>query len=62
MPYFVLGCNGPFLTVNQNMFTEVEVHVTNQCHSRAHNNLCPTLYKRTCAFVCDQVCEQLTQE
>ena len=40
--------NGPFLTVNQNMFTEVEV--ANQWYFRADNNLCPTLYKRTCAF------------
>ena len=40
--------NGPFLTVNQSMFTKVEV--TNQWHCRALNNLCPTLHKTTCAF------------
>ena len=37
--------NGPFQTVNQSMFREV----ANQWHCRAHNNLCPTLHKRTCA-------------
>ena len=36
--------NGPFLTVNQSMFTEVEV--ANQWHCSAQNNLCPTLHKR----------------
>ena len=50
----------PFLTLNQNMFAKVEV--ANQRHCRAHNNLCLTLHKRTCAFVCEQACEQLTQE
>ena len=35
-------------TVNQSMFTEVEV--ANHCQCRAYNNLCPTLYKRTYAF------------
>ena len=40
--------DGPFLTVNQSLFTEVEV--ANQWHCRAHNNLCPILHKRTCAF------------
>ena len=39
---------GPFLTVNQSMFTENEA--ANQWHCRAHYNLCPTLQKRTCAF------------
>ena len=42
--------NGPFLTVNQGMFTEIEV--ANLWHCRAHNNLCPTLHKRTYFFVC----------
>ena len=41
--------NGPFLTVNQSMFTEVEL--ANQWHCRAQNNICPTLHKRTCAFL-----------
>ena len=40
--------DGPFLTVNQSMFIEIEV--ANQWHCRAHNNLCPTLHKGTCAF------------
>ena len=40
--------HGPFLTVNQSMFTENDV--ANQWHSWAHNNLCPTLHKRICAF------------
>ena len=46
------GCshNGPFLTVNQSMFTYSEVEVASQWHCRAHNNICPTLHKRTCAF------------
>ena len=35
---------------------------TNQWHNRAHNKLCPTLHKRTLRFVCEQTCEQLTQE
>ena len=59
--------NGPFLTVNQSMFTKVEV--ANQWNCRAHNNLCPTLItfvllytKESVLFVCDQACEQLTQE
>ena len=39
--------NGPFLTVNQSIFTEVEV--ANEWHCITHN-LCPTLHKRTCAF------------
>ena len=45
---FMSCVNGPFLTVNQSMFTEVEV--ANQWYFRADNNLCPTLHKRTCAF------------
>ena len=49
--------NGPFLTVNQSTFTEVEV--VNQWYCRAHNNLCT---KEHALFVCDQACEQLTQE
>ena len=54
--------NGPFLTVNQSMFTEVEV--ANQWYCRAHNNLCPTLpkNKKHVLFVCEQTCEQLTLE
>ena len=44
--------------VNQSMYTEVEV--ANQWHCRTHNNLCPTLQKIICDFVCDQACEQLT--
>ena len=43
-----MGNNGPFLTVNQSMFTEVEEANIGQC--RAHNNLWTTLHKRTCAF------------
>ena len=30
------------------MFTEIEV--ANQWYCRTHNDLCPTLHKRTCAF------------
>ena len=56
--YQVLN-NGPFLTVNQSMFTKVEV--TNQWHYRAHDNLCPTLHKEHAIFVCEQACELLTQ-
>ena len=40
--------NGPFLTVNQSMCSEVEV--ANQQHCRAHNNLFPTLHKKQFAF------------
>ena len=36
--------NGPFLTVNQSIFTEIEV--TNQWYCRANNKLCATLHKR----------------
>ena len=51
----------PFQTTNQSMFTEVAV--VNQWHCRAHNNLCSTLHKRTCAFcLWANLCEQLTQE
>ena len=39
---------GPFLTVNQSLFIEVEEAY--QWHCRAHNNICSTLHKRTCAF------------
>ena len=51
-----LTSNGPSLTVNQSTFTEIEV--ANQWHCRAHNNLCPTLHKRTShvLFVCDKAC------
>ena len=42
------------------MFTEIEE--ANQCHCRGHYNLCPTLHERTCVFVRDKSCEQLTQE
>ena len=41
--------NGPFLNVKQSMFTQVEV--ANQWHCRAHNNICPTLHKRTLSFL-----------
>ena len=40
--------NGPFLTDNQSMFTEIEV--ASQWHLRVHNNLCPTLHKITFPF------------
>ena len=43
----VMG-NGPFLTVNQSMFTEIEV--ANQWYCRTLYNLCTTLHKRTCVF------------
>ena len=56
----ISASNRLFLTVNQSMFTEVEV--ANQWHCRAHNNLCPTLHKKHVLFVCDQAYEQLTQE
>ena len=43
------------------MFTQVEV--ANQWHCRAHNNLFFLLYsKQLVLFVCEQDCEQLTQE
>ena len=38
----VLALYGPSLTVNQSMFTEVEV--ANQWHFRAHNNPCPICF------------------
>ena len=47
-------------TVNQCMFTEVEV--ANQWHCRAHCNLCPTLHKKHVLFDYDQAWEQLTQK
>ena len=53
MSLLELEINGPFLTVNQRMFTEV--NLANQWHCRAQNNLCSTL-------LCEQICEQLTQE
>ena len=43
-PNLKMNDNGPFLTANQSMFTEIE------WHCRAHYNLCPTLHKKTGAF------------
>ena len=52
--------DGPFLTVNQSMFAEVEI--ANQWHCRTHNNNILLYTKEHVLFVCDQTCEQLTQE
>ena len=52
--------HGPFLAVNQSMFTEVEV--ANQDIAE-HTITFVLLYtKEHVLFVCDQACEQLTQE
>ena len=53
--------SGPFWAVNQSMFTEVEVAIINDIAK--HTITFVLLYtKEHVLFVCDQACEQLTQE
>ena len=52
--------NGHFLTVSQSMFTEVEV--ANQWHCIEHTIAFVLIVKEHLRFVCEQTCEQLTQE
>ena len=52
--------NGPFLTVNQSMFTEVKV--ANQWHCKYTITFVLLYTKEHVLFVCEQTCEQLTQE